>query len=379
MKACHVVTSISRAAAGVSKAVIDLSEALAVDGTAGRVVTLSDEFTEMDLPAIHIPVDVCRRSLFPGLSFSFELKKQIIQNRDIDIIHSHGLWMYPNFAAGNVARKQRLPHVVSPHGMLEPWALQRSVFKKKLVWHLFQKNELRQADLLHATALPEAQHFRELGLKNPIAIIPNGVNLPLAAEKFGGEAREKTFLFLSRIHPKKGLLNLVQAWEMLKPQGWRVIIAGPDEDNHLAQVQSCIREAGLEEYFEFVGPVYEDQKWDAYRSADVFVLPSFSENFGIVIAEALAAGIPVITTKATPWRELTDHNCGWWIDVGIGPLVQAMAEAVATSDRERQAMGLRGRELIQDAYSWGKIASDMSATYEWVLGGGAPPSCVLTD
>lgn len=379
MNTCHVVSSISRVAAGVSKVVIDLSTALLEHDCKSSVVTLEDVFLGEDRKLVKVPIFSCRRHIWPKLGYSFDMQHQIGQQTGAEIIHSHGLWMYPNFAAGAAAKKLKLPHIVSPHGMLEPWALQRRAQKKRLVWKLFQRRVLAQARVLHATAEQEARHFREVGLKNPIAIIPNGVYTPELRSPAVKNPDEKTFLFLSRVHPIKGLINLVEAWNILHPKGWKVLIAGPDAGGHVAEVQQHLQHLQLEDSFQFIGPVYKEKKWDLYRSADVFILPSFSENFGIVIAEALASEIPVITTTATPWKDLLDHHCGWWINVGIEPLVRALQEAILSSDQQRREMGERGRRLIQSSYSWDKIATDMTATYAWMLGGGAPPACVMTD
>jgi glycosyltransferase involved in cell wall biosynthesis len=141
-------------------------------------------------------------------------------------------------------------------------------------------------------------------------------------------------------------------------------------------VDQAISERRLEGHFEFLGPVGDERKWEVFGQADLFVLPTKSENFGIAIAEALAAGVPVITTKAAPWQELESHRCGWWVDVGVEPLAAALREATAASPDVLREMGLRGRELVRERYSWPKIAEDMKAVYEWVLGRGPRPGCV---
>jgi len=188
--------------------------------------------------------------------------------------------------------------------------------------------------------------------------------------------RQLTALFLSRIHPVKGLLNLVAAWDRLRPAGWRMVICGPDEGGHLEQVKRTVAKVGLSSAFEFKPAVYGLEKNALCASADLFVLPSFSENFGLVIAEALACGVPVITTKGTPWEELHTRQCGWWIDIGVEPLVAALREAMALSDEQRKVMGQRGRRLVEENYSWPKIGADMKAVYEWVLRSGPRPDCI---
>ena len=214
-------------------------------------------------------------------------------------------------------------------------------------------------------------------------MIPNGVEVPPQTEKENfastGADRMRSVVFLSRLHPKKGLLNLVKAWAQVQPADWRVTIAGPDEDGHRADVTAAIHAAGLDEEFTFTGPIQGKAKWDLLRQADLFVLPTFSENFGIVIAEALACGVPVITTKAAPWTELMSQQCGWWVDVGVEPLANALRSATALPDSDRREMGLRGRCLVEQRYSWARIATEMRSVYEWVLGMGTKPACVLIN
>jgi glycosyltransferase involved in cell wall biosynthesis len=188
---------------------------------------------------------------------------------------------------------------------------------------------------------------------------------------------ERRALFLSRIHPKKGLLNLIEAWRQVRPRGWRLLIAGPDESNHLSSVQEAVRQAGLTATVTFVGPVYGQQKLDLFNSADLFILPTFSENFGIAVPEALASAVPVITTKGAPWGCLETHDCGWWVDIGVPPLARALSEATQCSESELRQMGLRGRQLVSREYSLARIGQQMQAVYQWVLGGGARPNCVL--
>jgi len=295
------------------------------------------------------------------------------------IFHNHGIWTSVNYLSSRIARKNCVPMIISPRGMLEPWALNFKKLKKKVAWYLYQKRDLESACVLHATAKQEALNLRALGLKNPIAVIPNGLELPPKNECVKAGDRIRKVLFLSRIHPVKGLRNLVEAWKDVHVNGWKIVVAGPDECGHKKEILELVSSAGMTDLFEFHGAAYGQNKWDLIRSADIFALPSFSENFGIVIAEALACCIPVITTNATPWSDLLSHRCGWWIDVGVQPLSEALKEAMTMTDQERFEMGNRGRRLVESSYSWDKIAADMALVYKWVLEGGEPPSNVLMD
>ena len=291
-----------------------------------------------------------------------------VQSAGSDLVHDHGLWLPTNHAAARAARRQGVPFVVSTRGMLEPWARQNSRLKKSAAWWLYQRRDLTSAAVLHATAPSEAQALRSAGLRAPIAVIPNGVEVPpQAARQPRPPNAPRRALFLSRVHPKKGLPLLLDAWAEVRPAGWELVVAGPDEDGHQAQLETQAARLGLSEV-SFLGSIDNDKKWDLYRSADLFVLPTYSENFGVVVAEALAAGVPVLTTTGAPWSELQTHRAGWWVEPSPRLLAQALRASTEIPDEERAAMGARGRALVADAYGWDGIAAQMLGVYEWLLG-----------
>jgi glycosyltransferase involved in cell wall biosynthesis len=266
--------------------------------------------------------------------------------------------------------------MVTPHGSLTNWAINHKRWKKRLAWRLYQARDLRAAAVLHATAELEARDLRKRGLRNPIAIVSNGVAVPRPSPRPERRTAERRALFLSRINPKKGLLNLVEAWSLVRPPGWRVTIAGPDEGGHRRQVEEAIAAAGLGQVFQFVGSKIDDEKWDLFRQSDLFVLPSFSENFGLVVGEALGIGLPVVTTRATPWGELITHRCGWWVGVGAEPLAAALREATSASEEDLREMGARGQRLIAEKYSWEVAARKIHDVYEWMVGAVPRPGYV---
>ena len=322
----------------------------------------------------------------PGYLASRRELKRVVREFHPDVFHGNGIWLPGNHATAALARRHGLPLIITPHGMLEPWALRQKAWKKRLALWLYQRRDLRGAACLHATAEAEAVQLRRLGFSQPVAVIPNGIDVPadvLTAvvagthdvDRADGDLR-RTVLFLSRLHPKKGLLDLVRAWARLRPAGWRVQIAGPDEEGHRRVVETAIRAAGVDADFAFLGNLNDDRKWAVYRAANVFVLPSYSENFGMVVAEALAAGLPVITTRGAPWRELSDYRCGWWTEIGAEPLGVALGSALALDDAARRAMGERGRDLAREKYLWPAQAAKMRAVYDWLGGHREPPAWV---
>jgi glycosyltransferase involved in cell wall biosynthesis len=325
-----------------------------------------------------------------------------------DICHSHAIWLPFSHEFTRYALENSIPFVVSSRGMLEPWALNHSKWKKKLAWVVYQNRDLQRATAFHATALSEAESIRRLGFKQPIAVIPNGVELPNLPEavrrrsevglpwrsdaKTGGQLAlakrsvdlrsdkhvgKKTALFLSRINPKKGLPMLLDVWANIALKDWRLVIAGNDDSNHLTEVEGKIRQHGLQEVVEITGPLFGTDKEKAFRNADLFVLPSYSENFGIVVTEALAYEVPVLTTKGCPWQELETRNCGWWVDPTHEGIEMGLRQAFSTPDDELAAMGVRGRTLVEENYLWPAIAEKMMEFYEWILHEGTKPDFVV--
>jgi len=372
----------------------------------------------MDQPDLDVVLAVHERSdrtiegfdgehlLYPTTSRDKKFFGRVMDEILPDIVHDHGIWMANNHQVVRAAHKREIPVVVCPRGMLEPWPLTQGKWKKKAAWWLYQRWDLKLASMLHATAESEADQYRRLGLRQPIAVIPNGVTFPKALPErvLHGDGRHRA-LFLSRIHPKKGLLELVEAWSILKPSDWILEIVGTDANDYQCVVERAVQDKGLEDTVVFTGSLDDEKKWDAYSRADLFVLPTYSENFGIVIAEALHAGVPVITSKAAPWKELEGHSeheesvgenvsgiaskrtgpiseftangrCGWWTDVGLDPLVPALREALTLSDEEREQMGVNGRRLVAREYTWSSLAKNMKNAYTWLLHGGSVPDCV---
>lgn len=315
-----------------------------------------------------------------------------------DCVHVHGIWS-PILALRFLRwRRQGIPCVVTAHGMLAPWALAHKFLKKRVVWLIYQKAILNRAAVLHVTSEREAQDLRNLGLKPRIEIIPWGIEMlredkalnskheilnGRKVEESQGAARQhigqqttdngqrttdnrqliRTALFVGRIYPVKGLPMLVEAWAKVRPQGWKMKIVGPDEAGHLAEVKQLVHKAGLESYFEFTGSLEGLALRRAYDEADLFILPSYTENFGMVVAEALAHGLPVIATKGSPWSAMLDHGCGWWTEISSDGIADALLAATPLNPPELHLMGIRGRNWIEQDFTWNQCANRMAALY----------------
>jgi len=368
MKILHIIPKISREGGGPARSVQGLVSGLQKSGVETSLLAL----VHGDKPWI------------VGVNNFFEAApvEDVLLEIKPDIVHLHEIWNPRLHRCAVICRRWNIPYVISPRGCLEPWSLKQKWLKKRIARWLYQDGDLKGAAALHATAESEAEQFKKLGFKNPVIVSPNGVNIPngfqfpVPRSPFPSVARRA--LFVSRMHPKKGALELVEAWSALQNStcptcptwlnNWKVelvyTVSGEFEKDYEAKVKARVNELGLQDQFIFTGALHDEEKWKAYARADLFVLPTYSENFGIVVAEALWAGIPVITTKGTPWKELEERKCGWWIDTGINPLVGALKEAMSLSDLELRKMGERGHTLVERKYTWPSIAQCMK---EWYL------------
>lgn len=380
-RALHVVAGLAPARGGPSYSVPRLCAALREAGCAASVLTLQEEEKPAGESVEAFLQD--RTGLHPldGLQASAGLRRATRAAAGLaDIVHAHGLWRMPNVYAGAAAARVGRPLVVSPRGMLAPEALKFSAWKKRIFWALVQGSAYAGAAAWHATSAQEAADIRAFGIRAPIAVIPNGIDLPFALADHPTEKRRRCLLFLSRLHPKKGLSTLVSAWAKTAPQrpDWDLVIAGPDEGGYRAIVQAQADSEGASR-ISFLGAVYGVRKDEVLRAADLFVLPTKSESFGIAVAEALACGLPAIVTRGAPWAGLEIERCGWWVDHGPEALAAALLEATSLPAAERRAMGARGHAWMARAFAWNPIATQLLDVYRWLRDGGSTPACIVGD
>ncbi|MCS4188200.1 glycosyltransferase [Salinibacter ruber] len=375
----HVLASTRADHGGTSRSVPALCEALDAEGVEVHLVTAVPADPAPDeepvLPdggvQVHRIEERTRlqRTLRSPMGFYRGLWS-VVEAVQPDVIHDNGAWLPSNVVSAWVARQASVPLVVASHGMVTEWALSHQAWKKRIAWHLYQRQVFKAVNLFQATAPAEVDDLRALGMTQPIAVVPNGVELPDALPE-RPETNGKRALFLSRLHPKKGLPMLLDAWADLRPEGWTLELVGPSENGHREELEAQASELDLDGNVVFSGPVDDADKWHKYAAADLFVLPTHSENFGIVVAEALAAEVPVLTTTGTPWQELEAHECGWWVEPAPEAIRDALATALRQSDATRSAMGRRGRELVTSTYTWRAVGQRMRRAYEWLLGAGA--------
>jgi glycosyltransferase involved in cell wall biosynthesis len=386
MRILHTVSGLWKHTGGPAEAIPLLCQNLLANGNEVSIVTLDGELSDAAL--------ACRKAGVGIHTFSVSVKGRPWYSRKVrkgirvllqtsDIIHGNGLWEYTNWCTGSEALRHDKPFIVSFHGSaMKPrtnWAL-----RHKLMWKLMDGRYVKKATCLHACTEDELKSIREIGLKNPVAVIPNGVEIwpdmsqdrvrQLLPEFYG----KKTLLFLSRIHPSKGIYDLVNAWYSIDkiPDQWQLVIAGLGRPEHIEELKRLIRLETNRDSIIYMGPLFNDMRIAAYQACDVFVCPSYTENFGIVTGEALANKKPVIATYGVPWPDLIKYQCGWRVSNSINDLKGAISQAINMSDDNRKVMGQRGRELIEKKYTWPHVTGKMFKTYEWILGGGQIPSWV---
>lgn len=387
------INDLYSASGGPSKAFISLASHLTYRGIDLRLI--SKNFSNID--TIYQNLSHLFLQYKPELKISFrnfiienQLAK-ILENIDFQypetVVHDHGIWLPSNNTICSFARKKRLKLLISPHGTLDRWSFNQKKFKKNLVWNLYEKNNLNNADVLHACSEKEADNFLRKKIKVPIAIIPNGSLEPTNRELFGEfslnslgikNTSVKNLLFVGRIHPVKGLENLIFAVKntLLTKKDWRLIIAGYSDNNYRNKLKKIIFDNSLEEKVLLLGAVSRDELINLYRNSKFFVLPSFSENFGIVVSEALTFGLPVITTHETPWAIIEEKNCGWVIEPTINDISIVINKALNLSEEEYNQKSLNAKNLSKE-YSWKEISESFVNLYLWMLGHKNKPKCII--
>ncbi|MGF1449422.1 MAG: glycosyltransferase [Opitutales bacterium] len=279
------------------------------------------------------------------------------------VVHAHGFYVYPNKVLGGWARRLKRALVCHPHGMFEPWILKRSRWKKRLVHWLFEDANFRHACLWRALTSKEAEQVRALGLTGEIVVAPNGIDLaPFEDAAIAPASKERRrLLFLGRLHPKKGIDLLLRAASQSPAfqAGWEIVVAGPDEGGHLAELQAVVRELRLEARVTFPGTVTGADKVSLLRSADVFALTSHSEGFSVAILESMACGVPVLGSHACNFPELARDGGGWLCEAEVASVRTSLEGALACTDEERQQRGRTGQELVRQRYTWQAVAQTL--------------------
>ncbi|WP_372776563.1 glycosyltransferase [Mangrovibacterium sp.] len=358
MKILHIIASLDESSGGPARSVPQTCLELAKKGITVKIIA------QPTSNPVEIPPTA---NLTIGFLTKQELKKyaNVLIREKYDLIHLQHIWHPFIHIAATLCQQLKIPYLITPRGMLEPWIMQRNPWKKKLAMILYQSKDIRKAALLHTTCELEKRNVQSLGFRNPVVVIPNGLNLneiPAPKSKYGS----KKLVFLSRIHPKKGLELFLTAWKQANIESWTLEIAGDGDAGYIDQLNEKIKTDDIKRA-KLVGPQYGADKWDFLKDADLFILPTYSENFGIVVAEALAVGIPVITTTGTPWEELNTYECGWWIDLKLPNLINTLQDATNKSVNELKKMGQNGIKLINQNYGIQSVADRLINSYKSII------------
>jgi glycosyltransferase involved in cell wall biosynthesis len=399
-----VTASASRLAGGLFSSVRRLHQTLcATHGVNVHVFAFRDKFSDED-EALWKPLEIATFPVIGPKQIGYSpLLHQAILASKTDVAHTHGLWMYSSVATLNWHRKTGRPYVVSPHGMLDPWAVRNSAWKKKLALMWYERAHLDNAACMRALCQSEAESIRAFGLKNPVCIIPNGIDLPTGPAPMAPpwkdivDSGKKVLLFLSRIHPKKGLINLLKAWAKgrksektnANSDEWVLTVAGWDQGGHEQELKQLATDLGLvwadireprvndapAASVIFLGPQFDQAKDACYHYCDAFILPSFSEGLPMVVLEAWANSKPVVMTPECNLPEGFAVGAAIKVEATEASLVTGLDELRKMSGNDRLVMGVRGHQLVLKQFTWKQVANQMQAVHTWVLGG-EKPSCI---
>ena len=325
----------------------------ALEGTTARLKVLEPSFTRREIA-------------------------QYLKDEKFHLIQIQSMWDWPYHKVMVEARKLGIPYIVTPRGMLEPWSLSQKKWKKKLAWWLYQHNDVQKSVCVFTTAKMEAEHVTNLGITTCKAVIPNGIETDSYPCKTSVDVVKKQVLFLSRVHVKKGIEVLFEVWKQIHPdyEDWQLLVIGNGEAEYIHSLENRVECLGLKESIKILPPVFGNDKIQIYQESALFCLPSYSENFGMAIAEAMSCGTPVITTTNCPWNILNDTKTGWCIDLNLDNLERALREALSMNPTELYDMGQKASKLIYENFDYRNVTRKTLKLYEWLLNGGEKPEFV---
>lgn len=381
MKISVYTYSVTRSAGGVLDAVRDLFMNKVFEKQELTFFSYMDEFVEMDLPQWE---DLDVKLFTPGLFLYSDKLNKAILNFDTDVLHMQALWRYPHVFMAKWKSIRSEPIVCSPHGMLDSWILEKQGVIKRQIAKLFFQKGLMAVDCFHALCQKEYNDIKKYGLSQPIAIIPNGVNLPAPEDyqKFKNSDNKRHLLYLGRLHPKKGVDLLIESIADIKRrncqllEGWVVDIVGWDHENTKVKLDKIVKDNGLEEYVIFHGGLFGDNKASMYANADAYILPSHGEGLPMTILEAWSWNVPVVMTEKCNIPEGFNANAAIHIDDTVSSTTQGIELLLNMSDSERSIMGRNGYQLVVDEFTWDRSAKKMLELYKWLTKRGSKPDFV---
>ena len=378
MKIYHLIENLDNSYGGPAKSIPYLVKELKKLNVWGHI--LSTKFHENETNEIINKYNLNWTSFsrnFPKrINYSRNLEKYLSKTIKIEkniLLHTHNLWNFIPYIAYVVSKKSQIPLILSLRG-----SIKLNKFRKVVAWNIFQKKIFQASNAVHVTNKKDISILRNLGITSPIAFIPNGVDIKefklmgdpyISKKNLGLENDKRYILFLSRVHREKGLHYLVNSWVKIakKYSEWDLLIVGPKYDEkYFNSICAIINQSNLKHRVHFKDFLIGTDKIDCFNASSLFVLPSLGENFGNVIAEAMAAKLPVLTTHDTPWAEIEKFDAGWWIPLCQKNIDNALFEALACSKIELKKKGANGFQLVQN-YDLKNQAKKMKKVYTWIL------------
>lgn len=385
MKYSILTSANSRQAGGLFGAIAGLTREINLEENQVDLISYNDNYSNEDLlkygNTTNHEYKISRLRLLAQFGYSSTLSS-ILERLHPALVDVQGIWMYHSWAALKYTNKHpNVKKVITPHGMLDSWALKNSAWKKKIVGKLFEYENLRTADCFHALCKSEYNSIREFGLTSPIAIIPNGIDLPNNIQ-LDKNKKKKVLLYIGRIHPKKGLKEMIEGVALLKQKNksildnWLIRVAGWDQNGHLDELNSLCKNIGLNNIINFIGPIFGEKKEQELCQADAFILPSFSEGLPMSILEAWAYKLPCIMTDYCNLPEGFETNAAFRIEPNAESIAVGLESMFNLSNSQRILMGSNGYKLCERQFTWKVISQQKLHLYRWLLGEAEKPDFV---
>ncbi|WP_302545287.1 glycosyltransferase [Coprobacter fastidiosus] len=367
MRILHTISGLNISSGGPTSCTYNLIKGLRDEGIEADILTLMPRDDSDKIIADDSFIKALPNDARTPLVYSSNFRRYLSSHIGYDLYHANGLWTCPTHFTAEIAKKQNKPCVIAPHGMLYPQALQVSAWKKKIVSTVFQRKDLETASCLQATCMAELEHIRAFGLNNPVAVIPNGLVIDDSLEIRKTSNSVRRFAFVGRLNRIKNVDLLLSAWSKLgdKTRNCELLIIGDGDAAYRKELEEFATANKLNNV-RFLGFITGKDLQNLIHSIDFQILPSKSENFGMVVPEALIQGVPVIASKGTPWSDLETFDCGWWVDNDIDTLISTLLIAINLSEQDRLGMGERGRTLVLRHYSIKSVSLRMRQLYEWL-------------